>query len=104
MRQICGSAAGKAALLGKIKFDPGKFPTHGDVMLLFPPGDILTYRLSRCVLRDRVGFLRFSILRQGVIFASIGIVFPVLNYRVVKLYELTVQHVNAQLNEKQMIC
>lgn len=56
------------------------------------------------MLTDRVGFLRFSILRQGVIFASIGIVFPVLNYRVVKLYELTVQYVNAQLNEKQMIC
>ena len=50
------------------------------------------YGLSRYVLEDRVGYYFCLYCVAGVIL------------KVVKLYELTVQRVNAQLNEKQIIC
>ena len=47
------------------------------------------YGLYRYVPRDRVWFLRFSVLKWGIIFAPFGIVFPVLSLdRVPKFYQL----------------
>ena len=44
----------------------------------FPPGGgTPIYGLYRYVPRDRVWFLRFSILKWGISFAPVGIVFPV---------------------------
>ena len=52
------------------------------------------YGLSRYVLEDRVGYY-FCLYWHCVACVIL---------KVVKLYELTVQCVNAQLNEKQIIC
>ena len=54
------------------------------------------------MLRDRVGFLKFPILKWGSIFAPVGIVFPVLSLeRAPKLYQVQFQSVNYHFNEKQ---
>ena len=41
-------------------------------------GGTSIYGLNRYVPRDRVGFLRFSILKKGIVFAPVNSVFPVL--------------------------
>lgn len=40
-------------------------------------GSTLTYGLYKYVLQDRVWFFWFSILKEGIIFAHVGVVFQV---------------------------
>ena len=59
-------------------------------------GGTSIYELYRYVPWDRVGFLRFSILKSGIIFAPVNKVFPALSLDMVpNLYQLNFQCKNA---------
>ena len=65
------------------------------------------YEPDKYVLPDRVWFLRVSFPKQGIIFALVGIVFPVPVWsldRVPLVYQLKSRRRNTQLHEKQIIC